>query len=46
MKSDREHRVPLSRAAISVLKDMQARHQDDLVFLAIGAANRCRTWPC
>ena len=32
MKSDREHRVPLSRAAISVLKDMQARHQDDLVF--------------
>jgi integrase len=32
MKSGREHRVPLSRGAISVLKDMQARHQDDLVF--------------
>ena len=32
MKSGREHRVPLSRAAISVLKDMQARHQDDLLF--------------
>jgi integrase len=32
MKSGREHRVPLSRAAISVIKDMQARHQDDLLF--------------
>ena len=32
MKSGREHRVPLSRPAISVLKEMQARHQDDLVF--------------
>jgi integrase len=32
MKSGREHRVPLSRPAISVLKEMQARHQEDLVF--------------
>jgi integrase len=32
MKSGREHRVPLSRAAISVLKEMQAHHQGDLVF--------------
>jgi integrase len=32
MKSGRGHRVPLSRAAISVLKEMQGRHQDDLVF--------------
>jgi integrase len=32
MKSGREHRVPLSRAAVSVLKEMQARHQDALVF--------------
>jgi integrase len=32
MKSGREHRVPLSRPAISVLKEMQARHSDDLVF--------------
>jgi integrase len=32
MKSGREHRVPLSRPAISVLKEMQALHQGDLVF--------------
>jgi integrase len=31
MKSGREHRVPLSRPAISVLKEMH-RHQGDLVF--------------
>jgi hypothetical protein len=34
MKSGREHRVPLSRAAVSVLKEMQARHEDDLLFPA------------
>jgi integrase len=32
MKSGREHRVPLSRMAVSVLQEMQACHQDDLVF--------------
>jgi integrase len=32
MKSGREHRVPLSRPAISVLKEMQAHREDDLVF--------------
>jgi integrase len=32
MKSGREHRVPLSLLAISVLEEMQARHQEDLVF--------------
>jgi integrase len=32
MKAGREHRVPLSRPAISVLKEMQARHQEDLIF--------------
>jgi integrase len=32
MKSGREHRVPLSRAAVSVLREMQARHQDHFVF--------------
>jgi integrase len=32
MKSGREHRVPLSGAAVSVLKEMQACHQEDLLF--------------
>jgi integrase len=32
MKGGREHRVPLSPPAISVLKEMQTRHHGDLVF--------------
>jgi integrase len=32
MKAAREHRVPLPRAAIAVLKQMQALRQADLVF--------------
>jgi integrase len=32
MKGGREHRVPLSPPAISVLKEMQTRHHCDLVF--------------
>jgi integrase len=32
MKGRREHRVPLSPPAISVLTELQARHHDHLVF--------------
>jgi integrase len=32
MKAEREHRVPLSRAALAVLKQMQALRQNDFVF--------------
>jgi integrase len=32
MKAAREHRVPLSRAAVAVLKKMQALRHTDLVF--------------
>jgi integrase len=32
MKGGKEHRVPLSRAALAVLKDMQAIRQSDYVF--------------
>jgi integrase len=32
MKGGKEHRVPLSRAALAVLKDMQATRQSDYVF--------------
>jgi integrase len=32
MKGGREHRVPLSRAAVALLKNMQTVHPNDLVF--------------
>jgi integrase len=32
MKASREHRVPLSEAAVSVLKEMQAVRQNEYVF--------------
>ena len=32
MKVEREHRVPLSAAALSILKQMQAIREDDFVF--------------
>jgi integrase len=39
MKSDKEHRVPLSDAALAILKQMQAIRQGDFVF-ASGKARR------
>ncbi|MBS0588608.1 MAG: tyrosine-type recombinase/integrase [Proteobacteria bacterium] len=42
MKAGREHRIPLSDAAIVILERMKEHHVSDLSFLAPNKTNRSR----
>lgn len=45
MKVGREHRVPLSDAAIAVLKQAKGKHEE-FVFPGTGDGEPCPIWHC
>ena len=44
MKAGKEHRVPLSDAALAVLKQMHEIKHSDYVFPGVATAGRSPTW--